>query len=153
TLAIDLHMLSVLGYGWAGLFRKYLIEPVHMWWPSTLMQVSLFRTLHEKRSSKGMSRSQFCHFYDCELCLLCTARFKTLTYFSWVCWIFPNSVLAQQIGSGLRGLGVGTFSFDWAGISAYLLSPLVYPFFAIVNVAMGFYLFLYVLVPFAYWNN
>ncbi|MCO5603614.1 hypothetical protein L7F22_057765 [Adiantum nelumboides] len=51
--------VQVLGYGWAGLFRKYLIEPVHMWWPSTLVQVSLFRTLHEKRSSKGLSRSQF----------------------------------------------------------------------------------------------
>ncbi|PKI65707.1 hypothetical protein CRG98_013896 [Punica granatum] len=34
---------QVLGYGWAGLLRKYLVEPAHMWWPSTLVQVSLFR--------------------------------------------------------------------------------------------------------------
>ncbi|MCO5596992.1 hypothetical protein L7F22_051064 [Adiantum nelumboides] len=147
---------QVLGYGWAGLFRKYLIEPAHMWWPSTLVQVSLFRTLHEKESSKGLSRSQFFLIFmivSFAYYALPGYLFSTLTYFSWVCWIFPKSVLAQQIGSGLRGLGVGTFSFDWAGISAYLLSPLVYPFFAIVNVAMGFCLFLYVLVPFAYWNN
>ncbi|MCO5579657.1 hypothetical protein L7F22_033514 [Adiantum nelumboides] len=147
---------QVLGYGWAGLFRKYLIEPAHMWWPSTLVQVSLFRTLHEKGSSKGLSRSQFFYIFmivSFAYYALPGYLFSTLTYFSWVCWIFPNSVLAQQIGSGLRGLGVGSFSFDWAGISAYLLSPLVYPFFAIVNVAIGFYLFLYVLIPFAYWNN
>lgn len=35
--------LQVLGYGWAGLMRKYVVEPAHMWWPSTLVQVSLFR--------------------------------------------------------------------------------------------------------------
>jgi len=34
--------LKVLGYGWAGLMRKYVVEPAHMWWPSTLVQVSLF---------------------------------------------------------------------------------------------------------------
>ncbi|KAF5175241.1 Oligopeptide transporter like [Thalictrum thalictroides] len=34
---------QVLGYGWAGLLRKYVVEPAHMWWPSTLVQVSIFR--------------------------------------------------------------------------------------------------------------
>ncbi|MFS7941435.1 putative oligopeptide transporter, OPT superfamily [Helianthus anomalus] len=34
---------QVLGYGWAGLLRKYVVEPSHMWWPSTLVQISLFR--------------------------------------------------------------------------------------------------------------
>ncbi|GMY38926.1 oligopeptide transporter 4-like, partial [Fagus crenata] len=33
---------QVLGYGWAGLLRKYVVEPAHMWWPGTLVQVSLF---------------------------------------------------------------------------------------------------------------
>jgi hypothetical protein len=33
----------MLGYGWAGLFRKYLVDSPYMWWPSNLVQVSLFR--------------------------------------------------------------------------------------------------------------
>jgi hypothetical protein len=33
----------VLGYGWAGLMRKYVVEPAHMWWPASLVQVSLMR--------------------------------------------------------------------------------------------------------------
>lgn len=37
---------QVLGYGWAGLLRKYVVEPSHMWWPSTLVQISLFRYLY-----------------------------------------------------------------------------------------------------------
>ncbi|XP_043718123.1 oligopeptide transporter 7-like [Telopea speciosissima] len=36
---------QVLGFGWAGIFRRYLVEPAEMWWPSNLVQVSLFRLL------------------------------------------------------------------------------------------------------------
>ncbi|KAM7523092.1 hypothetical protein LguiA_012994 [Lonicera macranthoides] len=36
----------VLGYGWAGMFRRYLVDPVEMWWPANLTQVSLFRIQH-----------------------------------------------------------------------------------------------------------
>ena len=43
TGTVDCINLQVLGYGWAGLLRKYVVEPAHMWWPSTLVQVSLFR--------------------------------------------------------------------------------------------------------------
>ncbi|XP_058217159.1 oligopeptide transporter 4-like isoform X2 [Rhododendron vialii] len=39
---------QVLGYGWAGLLRKYVVEPAHMWWPSNLVQVSLFREIYER---------------------------------------------------------------------------------------------------------
>ena len=43
TGTVDCINLQVLGYGWAGLLRKYVVEPAHMWWPATLVQVSLFR--------------------------------------------------------------------------------------------------------------
>ncbi|MCI07992.1 oligopeptide transporter OPT family protein, partial [Trifolium medium] len=33
---------QVLGFGWAGVFRRYLVEPAAMWWPQNLVQVSLF---------------------------------------------------------------------------------------------------------------
>ncbi|XLS78845.1 hypothetical protein HN51_063070 [Arachis hypogaea] len=33
----------LLGYGWAGILRRYLVDPVDMWWPSNFAQVSLFR--------------------------------------------------------------------------------------------------------------
>ncbi|RZC69630.1 hypothetical protein C5167_032751 [Papaver somniferum] len=36
---------QVLGFGWAGIFRRYLVEPAEMWWPANLVQVSLFRPL------------------------------------------------------------------------------------------------------------
>ncbi|KAL4038392.1 hypothetical protein IC575_002012 [Cucumis melo] len=39
---------QMLGYGWAGIFRKVLVDSPYMWWPANLVQVSLFRALHEK---------------------------------------------------------------------------------------------------------
>lgn len=41
----------MLGYGWAGLFRKFLVDSPYMWWPSNLVQVSLFRSLSLSLSS------------------------------------------------------------------------------------------------------
>ncbi|KAI8546134.1 hypothetical protein RHMOL_Rhmol07G0093100 [Rhododendron molle] len=147
---------QVLGFGWAGIFRRYLVEPAAMWWPANLVQVSLFRALHEKeeRPKGGVTRTQF--FL---IALTCSFSyyvfpgylFEMLTSFSWICWIFPTSVLAQQLGSGLYGLGIGALGFDWSTISSYLGSPLASPWFATANVAAGFVFIMYVLTPICYW--
>jgi len=34
---------QMMGYGWAGIFRKFLVDSPYMWWPYNLVQVSLFR--------------------------------------------------------------------------------------------------------------
>ncbi|CAN6720565.1 unnamed protein product [Malus baccata var. baccata] len=148
--------IKILGYGWAGILKKYLVDPMEMWWPSNLAQVSLFRALHEKdHGSKGLTRMKF---FLIALAASFTYYalpgylFPILTFFSWVCWAWPHSVTAQQIGSGYHGLGVGTFSFDWAGISAYHGSPLVAPWSSILNTGIGFVLFIYVIVPICYWR-
>jgi hypothetical protein len=76
--------------------RKYVVEPAHMWWPGTLIQVSLFRALHEKEvdepavdgSRSMMSRAKF--FLMALACsFLWYAMpgylFLTLTSVSWLC--------------------------------------------------------------------
>lgn len=77
--------------------------------------------------------------------------FVMITSFSWVCWLAPKSVLVQQLGSGLRGLGIGSFGIDWSTISSYLGSPLASPWFATANIAFGFALVMYVMTPITYW--
>ncbi|XVF18042.1 hypothetical protein REPUB_Repub10bG0177300 [Reevesia pubescens] len=149
---------QVLGFGWAGMFRRYLVEPAAMWWPQNLVQVSLFRALHEKeeRGKGRLTRTQF--FLIAFVCsfayyLLPGYLFPALSSLSWLCWVFPTSILAHQLGSGLRGLGIGAIGFDWSSISAYLGSPLASPWFATVNIAAGFALIMYVITPIAYWLN
>ncbi|XP_059445802.1 oligopeptide transporter 4-like [Corylus avellana] len=146
---------QVYGYGWAGLLRKYVVEPAHMWWPGTLVQVSLFRALHEREKEQRMSRAKF--FLIALICsfswyLFPGYLFTTLTNISWVCWVFSKSVTAQQIGSGMRGLGVGGVTLDWTAVSSFLFSPLISPFFSIVNIFAGYILILYIAIPTAYWG-
>ncbi|GLT62171.1 hypothetical protein SLA2020_348280 [Shorea laevis] len=146
---------QVLGYGWAGLLRKYVVEPAHMWWPSTLVQVSLFRALHEREKQQSMSRAKF--FLIALICsfswyLVPGYLFTTLTSISWVCWVFSKSVTAQQIGSGMRGLGLGAVTLDWSAVSSFLSSPLISPFFSIVNIFAGYILIVFIAIPTAYWG-
>eukprot|EP00262_Sarcandra_glabra_P020063 TRINITY_DN7880_c0_g1_i1.p1 TRINITY_DN7880_c0_g1~~TRINITY_DN7880_c0_g1_i1.p1 ORF type:complete len:755 (-),score=78.99 TRINITY_DN7880_c0_g1_i1:289-2256(-) len=147
---------QILGYGWAGMLRRYLVTPAEMWWPSNLAQVSLFRALHEKDSqAKGLTRMQFFLVFMVASFAYYTFPgylFPILTFFSWVCWAWPHNITAQQVGSGYHGLGVGAFTLDWAGISAYHGSPLVTPWFSIVNVAVGFVMFIYIIIPLCYWK-
>ncbi|XP_011003045.1 PREDICTED: oligopeptide transporter 4 [Populus euphratica] len=146
---------QVLGYGWAGLLRKYVVEPAHMWWPGTLVQVSLFRALHEKDDGHRMTRAKF--FVIALACsfvwyLFPGYLFTTLSSISWVCWVFPKSVTAQQLGSGMRGLGLGAITLDWSVVASFLFSPLISPFFAIANVLVGYVFIIYVAMPLSYWG-
>ncbi|GFP86851.1 oligopeptide transporter 4 [Phtheirospermum japonicum] len=78
--------------------------------------------------------------------------FPTLTSISWICWTFSKSVTAQQLGSGLRGLGLGALTLDWTAVASFLFSPLICPFFAIMNVFAGYALIIYIVLPTAYWG-
>ncbi|KAK8293457.1 hypothetical protein V6Z12_D06G190200 [Gossypium hirsutum] len=133
---------QILGYGWAGMLRRYLVDPAEMWWPSNLAQ-------------KGLTRMQFflaVMVASFAYYALPGYLFPILTFFSWVCWAWPHSITAQQIGSGYHGLGIGAFTLDWAGISAYHGSPLVTPWSSIVNVGIGFVMFVYIIIPLCYWK-
>ncbi|XP_024168804.1 oligopeptide transporter 2 [Rosa chinensis] len=145
---------QALGYGWAGILRKYVVDPGEMWWPSSVVQVNLFDALHEK-DNKRMSRAKF--FLIAFICsfswyVVPGYLFPTISTISWICWIYPKSVTVQQIASGMRGLGVGALSLDWSVVASYLQSPLISPFFATVNVAVGYVAFMFVILPIAYWG-
>ncbi|GMN59110.1 hypothetical protein TIFTF001_028196 [Ficus carica] len=149
---------QLLGYGWAGLFRTYLVDSPYMWWPANLVQVSLFRALHEKekRSKGGHTRLQFFVFiFICSFAYYIVPGyfFPSISAISVVCLIWKNSITAQQIGSGLKGFGLGAFGLDWSTVAGFLGSPLATPGFAIVNILVGFVFFFYVVTPILYWSN
>ncbi|GKU90473.1 hypothetical protein SLEP1_g4463 [Rubroshorea leprosula] len=144
---------QLLGYGLAGIMRKFVVEPAHMRWPNSLVQVPFFRALHEKDNGR-MPRRKF--FY---IALICSCAwhvfpgylFEIMASISWVYWAFPKSVTAHQIGSGIDGLGLGSFSLDLSTVFSSLGSPLITPFFTTVNILVGHVLALYVIIPIAYY--
>ncbi|KAK4489972.1 hypothetical protein RD792_000626 [Penstemon davidsonii] len=145
---------QVLGYGWAGILRKYVVQPAEMWWPGSLVQVSLFRALHEKDNSRNSKARFFLIALTCSFTWYIFPGYliPTLSNLSILCLAFPKSVTAQQIGSGMGGLGIGSFTFDWSVVASYLGSPLVTPFFAIFNISVGYFAMVYILIPVAYWG-
>lgn len=112
------------------------------------------RAIHEKDENR-MSKEKF--FLIALICsfawyIVPGYLFATLSVISCVCWIFPNSVTAHQLGSGRNGLGFGSFSLDWTTIASFLGNPLITPIFATINILVGYILLIYLLIPVSYWG-
>ncbi|KAL6553358.1 oligopeptide transporter [Orobanche gracilis] len=148
---------QLLGYGWAGIFRKFLVDSPYMWWPDSMVLVSMFRALHEKetRPKGGLTRLQF-------FIVVTVSSFAyyivpaylapSISSISVLCLIYKDKIFPQQLGSGLHGMGIGSFGLDWA-TATYAGSPIATPAFAIFNILVGFFLVMYVLLPLTYYNN
>ncbi|KAK3832929.1 MAG: OPT family small oligopeptide transporter [Linnemannia elongata] len=148
---------QMLGFGMAGVLRRYLVYPAAMIWPANLVQVAMFNTLHKDEDLLPGQWTRFKFFCIATLCMFFYQWipgfiFPVVSSIAWVCWIDPKNHVLSQIG-GANGLGVGAISLDWNNIVSFLGSPLVVPWWAQVNIALGFFLIAWVMVPIAYYTN
>ncbi|KAG0230201.1 hypothetical protein BGX31_005957, partial [Mortierella sp. GBA43] len=140
---------QMLGYGMAGVLRRYLVYPAAMVWPSNLVQVALFNTLHKEEDLAPGQWSRFKFFLVAAFGMFCYQwlpgfLFPVLGSIAWICWIKPDNLVLSQI-TGAGGLGVGAISLDWNNIVSFLGSPLIVPWWAQVNIALGFFLVAWVM--------
>uniref|UniRef100_A0A0D3DG99 Oligopeptide transporter n=1 Tax=Brassica oleracea var. oleracea TaxID=109376 RepID=A0A0D3DG99_BRAOL len=122
------------------------------------MFIGRLRALHEKEEKREgqQTRLRFfliVFFLSFAYYIIPGYIFPSISSLSFLCWIWIRSVTAQQIGSGLQGLGIGSFGLDWSVVAGFLGSPLAVPFFAIANFFAGFLIFLYIVLPIFYWSN
>lgn len=148
---------QMLGYGMAGILRRYLVYPAAMVWPANLVLVALFNTLHQDEEVQHGRMSRYKFFVIAGLGMFFYTwipgfLFPALASFAWICWINPDSVLLSQL-TGENSLGLGVLSFDWNTIVSFLTSPLVVPWWAQVNIAFGFVLIAWIMSPIAYYTN
>ncbi|KAF9960325.1 hypothetical protein BGZ72_007266 [Mortierella alpina] len=148
---------QMLGYGMAGILRRYLVYPAAMIWPANLVTVALFNTLHRREDlARGVWTRQkfFAVFSIISFCYYWIPAyiFPVITSLTLLCYIEPSSIVLSQL-TGSRGLGIGVVSLDWNTITAFLGSPLITPWWAQVNIGVGFVLFAWVMVPLAYYMN
>ncbi|KAI1263905.1 OPT family small oligopeptide transporter [Xylariaceae sp. FL1019] len=141
------------GYGLAGLTRRFLVWPAAMIWPSDLVNANLFYTLHDHAPSdpaktNGWSIGRYRYF----LCVFTGAFlwyffpgwiFQGLSYFNFICWAAPSSVVVNKLFGGLTGYGILPTTLDWTVVSGYALSPLIPPTFAIANTVAGVVIFFF----------
>ncbi|KAF9187013.1 hypothetical protein BGZ50_002181 [Haplosporangium sp. Z 11] len=148
---------QMLGYGMAGVLRRYLVYPAAMIWPANLVQVALFNTLHKDEELAPGQWTRFRFFLVATFAMFCYQwipgfLFPVISSIAWICWIKPDNLVLSQI-TGAGGLGVGAISLDWNNIVAFLGSPLIVPWWAQVNIGLGFFLIAWVMVPIAYYTN
>lgn len=100
-----------------------------MIWPSTLVNVSLYNTLHEhKILTRWFTRMQlFWYAFFAVFIYQWLPRMfmPVLTSMALLCWINPSNNVLRKLGSGYMGLGMGCISLDWSIISG--VGPLFTP--------------------------
>jgi len=138
---------QAMGFGVAGMLRRFLVWPAAMIWPATLVTTTVMNSLHDHRpadpaATNGWKMGRYKFFLIVAGLTFCWEWFPTviaqfLSVFTFACWIAPNNVVVNQVLGGQTGLGLLPISFDWAVVSAYLYSPLPTPGFALLNVAAG----------------
>ncbi|RKP10398.1 OPT oligopeptide transporter protein-domain-containing protein [Thamnocephalis sphaerospora] len=147
-----------IGYGLTGFFYKLLVRPAAMIWPATLIDVAMYRAFHEQdgHGDQGAKRMRF---------FLITAGISALYYIvpgflftglstiSILCLAMPNNLIANQIGSFTKGLGVLSFTLNWNSLVSSLGSPMAMPFWAIVNAFVGFVILAWIITPAGFYSN
>ena len=150
---------QVLGYGFAGLTRRFLVYPSSMIWPGTLMSAAMFSTLHkqENKPANGWTISRWKFFLivwagSFLLYFLPGLLMPALSYFSVITWFAPKSVVIANLFGVSSGLGLFPVTFDWAQIT-YVGSPLLVPFWAAMNVIGGLTIIVWIIAPIFYYSN
>lgn len=141
----------MLGYGLAGISRRFLVYPSAMIWPTNLVNASLFHALHDHSKTdpakaNGWTIGRYKYFLIVFVCSFTWYWFPGfiapfLSVFAFVCWIRPNNVTINQLFGGWTGLSLIPITFDWTQIAGYASSPLVPPAHAIINTLIGVVLF------------
>ncbi|KGQ03796.1 Oligopeptide transporter 2 [Beauveria bassiana D1-5] len=136
---------QMMGLGFSGLLRRFVIYPVEAIWPSILPTLALNRALlvPEKRETiHGWSISRYKFFFIVFAAMFVYFwipgyLFPALSTFAWMTWIAPRHFTLNTITGSQAGLGFNPIpTFDWNYLAVYS-QPLVYPFFATIQQYIG----------------
>ncbi|KAF5024438.1 hypothetical protein F66182_3524 [Fusarium sp. NRRL 66182] len=157
--------MNLMGFGLAGLARRFLVYPSFCIWPRSLATVALNQSLHNE-SGNAAVRGPFKRVYDMSrykfFMLAFAAMFvyfwfpeflvSALSLFNWLAWISPNNFNLAAITGVSKGLGVNPLpTFDW-NVATYYVDPLLVPFHVTFNMFLGAVLG-GITIAAMYWSN
>ncbi|KAI5475497.1 hypothetical protein MNV49_001311 [Pseudohyphozyma bogoriensis] len=148
---------QLIGFGFAGLTYRLLVRPSSMLWPSTLVYVTLYETLHggakenvkETRDRMRYFSLSFLGIFSWQF--LPAVVFPTLTSIAVLCLLDNNNIVMRTLGSGFDGFGLLDFSLDWSVIGG--TGALYTPFFAQSCYLLGLAFNMWIVMPFLYFTN
>ncbi|KZW01241.1 OPT-domain-containing protein [Exidia glandulosa HHB12029] len=113
--------VQLLGYGLAGITRRFLVYPASCIWPANMGTIALNRAFHRDSnvSANGWKMSRLTFFGWAFLGMFIyfwipNFFFYGFGVFSWITWIAPDNVNLAAICGTQSGLGLNPFpTFDW----------------------------------------
>ena len=155
---------QLLGYGCAGMTRRFLVYPPAMIWQRALANMALTKALHKdhgqdaQHAVNGWTMSRYRFFIICFCAMFAyywipNYFFEGLALFNWPTWISPTNVNLAIIAGSTCGLGLNPLpTLDW-NIATYLGDPIVTPLFTLLNFAAGMAIAGFVITPLLYFHN
>ncbi|KAM0815560.1 putative OPT oligopeptide transporter protein-domain-containing protein [Seiridium cardinale] len=141
---------NFIGYGMAGMIRRFLVYPSYCVWPASLVTIALNSAFHNDKTGPvespfgrvfTMSRikffgvtfaAMFVYFWFPQYI------FTALSIFSWMSWIAPENLNLSTITGFNNGLGINPWpTFDWNILLFDNTDPLMIPFFSTLNKFIG----------------
>ncbi|RTE84970.1 hypothetical protein BHE90_000470 [Fusarium euwallaceae] len=141
--------MNLLGFGLAGLARRFLVYPSYCIWPRSLATVALNQSLHNE--SNTVARGPFNRKYSMTRYKFFLMSFgamfvwfwfpehiaSALSLFNWLAWIAPDNFTLAAITGVKKGLGLNPLpTFDW-NVATYNVDPLLVPFHVTFNMFIG----------------
>lgn len=156
---------NFIGYGMAGICRRFLVYPSYCVWPASLVTIALNSAFHndvntpvEGPFGKVWRISRLKFFYAMFGAMFIWFWFPnfiwtSLSNFNWITWIAPNNRDLNTITGSNNGLGVNPFpTFDWNILLWDSADPLMVPFFSTFNRFIGVFISFWVVLGFWYGN-
>jgi OPT family oligopeptide transporter len=109
---------NYIGYGMAGVCRRFLVYPSYCVWPTSLVTIALNNAFHENESHPvmgprkkliTMSRLRFFLYTFTGMFIyfwLPNILFQAMSIFNWISWIDPWNVKLNSVVGFNNGLGV-----------------------------------------------
>ncbi|KAH7066492.1 OPT oligopeptide transporter [Paraphoma chrysanthemicola] len=140
---------NLMGFGLAGLTRRFLVYPSFCLWPASLVTIALNSSLHNETNypvmgpfAKVWNMSRYRFFMAAFAAMFVwfwfpDTIFGALSLFNWIAWIAPNNFTLTAITGINKGLGINPLpTFDW-NVVTHFVQPLVVPFRVTFNTFMG----------------
>ncbi|KAH9898874.1 small oligopeptide transporter [Xylariomycetidae sp. FL2044] len=152
-----------LGYGIAGMMRKFLVYPASMIWPGNLVVVALMNAMYETHEAPDPSvlGGRMPKYRWFGLVTLVSGLYyfipgffaQCLSVFAVMTWFAPQNAVVNQLFGGTTGLSLLPITFDWTQIAGYIGSPLIPPWHATANTLIGVVSFFIVMASFFHYTG
>lgn len=143
-----------VGYSYAAIAKRVVSYDPQFQWPQSLMQTALLQSQAKSENSRT-GRLQMKIFFFCASALCIWQMFPEYLFpmtssVAVLCYMAPQNHAVNFLGSGLGGMGLLNFSFDWANITSLVM---LYPYWVQVIQFVGFVFGAWVLIPLAKWSS